>query len=375
MLRNTPAGTNEGQFLDATLKRLMQQGGPLSAKLKTAVAILSDGDQGSGQMLDALLTNLRQSLQQMKYNDPAQGAQRIEALLAALSQWLRALKPTDIEVQGANPGAIDRLAALFDALADWLQASGLDSVAKLTAFVNQLNQWLAGLPNDPISSKFAPTVMDALLRWLAATVDGDRLTGPIATLERWFAAGRPADQLPAVIGALAEFLRALSSGSNRSIAPVAASFSRGAAAWLRGEERLGAFVDALADAGLTDDELDQVFPTLRIHPYYDTGERVKSSDGTQQPVLAAQSSFGIYAYHEGGLDGWQTSLQGATRVADNLYLLSVPNNGTAKVTVKVQAVAPGEERIPEDPIQPGGRPVEPCGCLCQILRLFGIGKK
>ncbi|QLQ08119.1 MAG: hypothetical protein HZY76_20380 [Anaerolineae bacterium] len=106
-------------------------------------------------------------------------------------------------------------------------------------------------------------------------------------------------------------------------------------------------VDVLSSVGLTDDELDQVFPTLRIHPYYDTGERITDENGRQQPVLAAQSSFGIYAYHEGTLDGWQTALSGATRIADNLYLLSVPNNGSAKVTVKVQAVEPGEARMPE----------------------------
>jgi hypothetical protein len=104
------------------------------------------------------------------------------------------------------------------------------------------------------------------------------------------------------------------------------------------------------------------------------GKKGLGPGGTQLPVLRAQSTFGIYAYHEGELDGWQTSLQGATRIADNLYLLAVPNNGSAKVTVKVQAVEPGEQRMPDDPIKPPPSD-EACGCLCQILKLFGIGKK
>jgi hypothetical protein len=133
-------------------------------------------------------------------------------------------------------------------------------------------------------------------------------------------------------------------------------------------------VQVLSDVDLTSEELDQLFPTLRIHPYYDTGERVTGADGIARPALRIQPSFGLYAYHEGSLEGWQTSLQGAQRIAENLYLLSVPNKGTAKVTVKVQAVEPGEERMREDPIVPIDRE-EPCGCLCQIKRLFGIGKK
>jgi hypothetical protein len=374
MPRNKPAGTNEGQFLRATVDRLIERGGPLAAKLRQGRAILSDGDGGSNQRLDSLMSDLRQSLQQVKYNDPAEGAQLSERLIEALTSWLVAVKHPDGEV---NQAEIDQLAALLNGLADWLQASKADSVGKLSTFVNLLNQWLRSSSSNPRSLRLAQAAMGALLAWLASTVGGDKLTGPITVIQRWFSAGQPADQLPTVIGAFAEFLAALASNeANRSIIAVAANFARSAAAWLRGEERLGTLVDVLNEIGLTDDELDQVFPTLRIHPYYDTGERFTGVDGKKHPVLAAQSSFGIYAYHEGGLDGWQTSLQGAQRIADNLYLLPVPNNGSAKITVKVQAVSPGEERIPEDPIKPqdGGGGQENCGCLCQILKLFGLKK-
>jgi hypothetical protein len=110
---------------------------------------------------------------------------------------------------------------------------------------------------------------------------------------------------------------------------------------------------------------------MRIHVYHDTGERMTGSDGVSRPVLSVQPSFGLYVYHEEDLEGWQTSIEGAQRIADNLYLLAVPNHSTAKVKVKVQAVRPGEERIPEDPIKPIKKQ-ERCGCLCQILRLLGL---
>ena len=135
-------------------------------------------------------------------------------------------------------------------------------------------------------------------------------------------------------------------------------------------DRLNTFVRVLSDVGLTTDELDKLFPTFRVHAYHDTGERVTGADGKHHPVLRAQSSFGIYVYHEGALDGWQTSIQGARRIADNLYLIAVDKK--AKITTRIQAVQPGEERIPEDPIE--GTP--PKGCLSVIWtslkKLLGI---
>ena len=144
-------------------------------------------------------------------------------------------------------------------------------------------------------------------------------------------------------------------------------------------QRLELLVRVLSNVGLTEEESDQLFPTFRVHVYHDTGERV-TRNGTERPVLREQSSFGLYVYHEGGLEGWQTSIQGAQRIAENLYLLAVPNNGTAKITTTVQAVGPGDQRIPDDPITPrgdgGGEGSKPgCGCLGQLLALLGIGKK
>jgi hypothetical protein len=53
----------------------------------------------------------------------------------------------------------------------------------------------------------------------------------------------------------------------------------------------------------------------------------------------------------------------------------VPTNGATQINVRLQSVEPGEERIPEDKIQLPPPPDDDCGCLCQILKLFGIGKK
>ena len=142
------------------------------------------------------------------------------------------------------------------------------------------------------------------------------------------------------------------------------------------KQRLEILVNVLTDAGLTDDELDQVFPTFRVHVYHDTGERIEE-DGEKKPVLRAQSSFGLYMYHEGDLEGWQTSIQGAQRVSDNVYQMPVPKDNTAKIKVIVQAVEKGQDRIPEDPIKPRdfegtGPGKDKKGCLLALWKLLGL---
>src|SRR5215213_1468585 len=148
------------------------------------------------------------------------------------------------------------------------------------------------------------------------------------------------------------------------------------------EERLQILIKVLADVGLTEEKIDKLFPTFSIHAYHDTGERVTRSDGSLRPVLREQSSFGLYAYHEGSLEGWATSIQGAQRIEENLYLIPVPNDGTAKIKVIVQAVQEGEDRIGEDPIRPIDYPKsrdtelhKRKGCLYALLKLFGSKHK
>ncbi len=365
MPRNAP-GTNEGRLLEGTMARLMKRGGPLAAKLKSARTSLSDaGDFGSRARLEALLKSLREALAQMEYRDIESGLAALEQFLAALGRRLTAVKQ--------NEAAAKRLAAVFDARADWLTASAQQAAVKLDAFISQLNQWLLGLGNDPASLQLLPPTLRAFAAWLATLEDDGRLHEPVQNLFGWFQANRPATQLPSILNALRESLASIST-RNTALRAAIASFSSGTADWLRGNERLDVLVGALSDAGLTTEELDELFPTLRVHVYHDTGERVAAPDGTSRPVLRAQSSFGLYTYHEGGLEGWQTSIQGAQRIADNLYLLAVPNNGTARVTVRVQAVEQGDERIPDDPIKPYV-PEKHEGCLSLLHKLLGHDKK
>ncbi len=143
-------------------------------------------------------------------------------------------------------------------------------------------------------------------------------------------------------------------------------------------QRLEVLVNVLTEVGLSDDELDQVFPTFRVHVYHDTGERIEE-DGEKKPVLRAQSSFGLYMYHEGPVEGWQTSIQGATRISDNVYQMPVPKDGSAKIKVLVQAVDKGQDRIPEDPImapkgggETGTGPGDRKGCWLALWKLFGF---
>jgi len=121
-------------------------------------------------------------------------------------------------------------------------------------------------------------------------------------------------------------------------------------------KRLNQLVPILTASGITAKELAQVFPTICVHVYYDTGKRVKGKGGKIVPLLKPMHPFGIFAYHEGELEGWQTRILGAQRVGGNLYRVMVPNKSKVTVTVQVQAVGPGEARIPEDVIRPP-RPV------------------
>jgi hypothetical protein len=363
MPQSVPGGVDEGHFLENSMNQLMEQGGPLAKKLKSAMALLArGGDHGSGARLDTLLKGLHGPLAQLEYQDAEKGRAALDRLIESLKHWLSTVKEVG--------DTAEQLADMFAAAAGWLEADRQDSKDKLEAFVEQLGQWLTSLSNDSVSLESLNAFVLALHNWLSVLTAGERFLGFSDRLARWLKAGRPANQLPPVLDVLRELLESLS-GRDSHLMAVLASFACGIAGWLRGAERLDALVQSLASAGLTTEELDQLFPTMRIHVYHDTGERMTGSDGVSRPVLSVQPSFGLYVYHEEDLEGWQTSIEGAQRIADNLYLLAVPNHSTAKVKVKVQAVRPGEERIPEDPIKPIKKQ-ERCGCLCQILRLLGL---
>jgi hypothetical protein len=128
------------------------------------------------------------------------------------------------------------------------------------------------------------------------------------------------------------------------------------------------------------------FPTFIIHAYHDTGERMELADGRRVPMLSPQSSFGYFAVHEGPLEGWETRLYGAEKIAEDFYRVRVPNNGSAYVETAIQA----RESASDRPLPPDGygghcwrliKRLESRGFLGKLLalivriicRLFGGG--
>jgi len=126
-----------------------------------------------------------------------------------------------------------------------------------------------------------------------------------------------------------------------------------------------------------EDLLDANLPTYRVHMYYDTGGR-QTMNGKTYVILGLGSSFGFYGITGFGtnVEGWEHRLEGAVRIAENYYLLRVPNNGKAYVTTTLQSRAPGEAPLPEVPIQrwPTSTPLldgtTPEGCLQMIINFL-----
>jgi hypothetical protein len=246
-----------------------------------------------------------------------------------------------------------------------------------------LNLWLAGIGNDPATLNNGPNVLQSLRSYSDVAFGAAEFSKALEGLAHWLQSNRPPTALPSVVRALISSLTPFSNG-NPKVKTGVGSFARDAARWLGGSSRLEVLVDVLSEVGLTEEELDQVFPTFRIHVYHDTGFRQVVEDGTERPVLKPQSSFGLYVYHEGSLQGWETAIEGAQRIEENLYLISIPNNGTTKIKIKVQAVEEeNDRRLPEDPIKPRDYP-KPAGtgpgvnedtrkgCLHALLKLFGL---
>ena len=100
-------------------------------------------------------------------------------------------------------------------------------------------------------------------------------------------------------------------------------------------------IAAAASSGKIDsEELDKLLPTYRVFVYHDTGQRM-TIDGVTYPVLEPQPSFGYHMIHEGDIEGWKHSLQGAQQIAPNFYKIPVTNDGSAKVVTTIEAVEPG----------------------------------
>ena len=118
----------------------------------------------------------------------------------------------------------------------------------------------------------------------------------------------------------------------------------------------------------TDDEIFSNLPSYLVHAYYDTGQTYTRSDGTQARVLKPQTSFGYVLSHEGPLVGWESRLYGAEKIAENLYIIRVPNNGSSRVKIAIQA----RESASEAPLPPDGASGGRCRALADWLASKGV---
>ncbi|HYJ03871.1 MAG TPA: hypothetical protein VEX43_01975 [Chthoniobacterales bacterium] len=117
------------------------------------------------------------------------------------------------------------------------------------------------------------------------------------------------------------------------------------------------------------EEIAAFVPTYTVHAYMDTGKTLELEGGVKVPILRPQTAFGYFAQHSGPLYGWETRLYGAEKLAEDFYVLRVPNNGSRYVETVIQARESASEKPLEDDA--------PCGCLCTIWRairkLLGMG--
>ena len=100
------------------------------------------------------------------------------------------------------------------------------------------------------------------------------------------------------------------------------------------------------------EEAAGIVPTLEIYPFY-------------QPLGQGQAympmtAFTVFLGHEGAMSGMTWLIDGATKVGQNIYHMSIPVGFARRIQVRAQAIEP-----PQQPIGPNN-PKWPCsgGCAC-----------
>ena len=88
-----------------------------------------------------------------------------------------------------------------------------------------------------------------------------------------------------------------------------------------------------------ENELDQSFPTYRVHAYRDTGIRFMEN-GVEIAKFRPQGPFGYYVSHEGDLEGWRHTLEGENLelISPDFYRIPVPDGGVAVVKTTIEAI-------------------------------------
>lgn len=116
------------------------------------------------------------------------------------------------------------------------------------------------------------------------------------------------------------------------------------------------------------EDVAAVQPTYVVHAYHDTGKELTLRDGRRVGILRPQTSFGYFVRHEGDLHGWETRIYGAEKIADDLYRVAVPNNGSVYVETAIQA----RESASVTPLPPDGARADWCTRLADRLESMGI---
>ena len=116
-------------------------------------------------------------------------------------------------------------------------------------------------------------------------------------------------------------------------------------------ERGGAEALVMDVARTLDTEtLAHLVPTLEVYAYY----RVPSTAGANR-VLAPLTSFAVVTHHDGPVNGFFWSLDGAEHVGGNIYRTQVPVEGFRRLRVHVEAIEGPKATTAHDRNWP-------CGC-------------
>jgi hypothetical protein len=81
-----------------------------------------------------------------------------------------------------------------------------------------------------------------------------------------------------------------------------------------------------------------VVPTLEIYPFY----QPLGQGNAYLPMTA----FSVFLGHDGSMAGIDWAIDGATKVGQNIYHLSIPVGFARKIRVRAQAIQPPEARLP-----------------------------
>ena len=96
--------------------------------------------------------------------------------------------------------------------------------------------------------------------------------------------------------------------------------------------------EAVGSGALTYDDVETIMPTYIAYVWHDTG-RTLGAGADAVKVLEPQPAFGMFAWHDGSLNGWRQAFEGkdVVEISPNFYRISVPNNGAVTVTTRITA--------------------------------------